>query len=776
MRGGELNLGEGRMSGKSLAALVLGIASLALAGAAHAQADPLKDAALARIRDSFKVDGISLLDSHATHAARMGVCAPSIFAGLKWCVSGAVEEKKGAASYIKTTGYNIDAEDRIVYAISSRRSYPMKRDEFDGVIQAIGERFGAGAAVYAFRKRNEEAGEVNSLIAVWGGLRLVHLTDAEYAVVESGGSLKRGHVVDHRFSLVASAKQRDPIYRIEGAAGFILHLTATSPDRADVIARAVYQPVFLPAPGKLAAESTNPLVTDSVRRSTMPSGDRGAAADEQAQRMEAERALAAERLLREDAERKAAEEKAARVEAERKAADERREFEEEKKRLEAERKVAEGKAANAEGKAASAEEKAASAEGRAASAEERAQRAEAERKVNEERRQKEEAERKVAEGKAAVAEGRAASAEGKAASAEERAKRAERERMSSEERRRSEEAERKSAEERARRAEVERKALEERRRKEEVERKAAEERAQRAEAERKAVEERRQKEEAERKSAEERAKRAEDERKALEERGRKEEAERKAAEERRAAEQKRAEVEAERKAAEEKARRAEAERADRRRSEEADRAREEGRKTEDDRDAAERKAEGQRLSRERAARPESWHRLAADAAKTAGAIWSFAETQDRVAEERTLRTQTIFGGAERLAVEVTFECTILGRERRLRAVARGFDRKSGTSVAFRTEGEGAFGVRTRFRLDDQAPQDGFLFRERQDDMASILEIPMTSVDLGKKAPRASIWLRHYVAAVDFNLVSGTVAATITPYAENLRRVLEACAE
>ena len=343
--------------------------------------------------------------------------------------------------------------------------------------------------------------------------------------------------------------------------------------------------------------------------------------------------------------------------------------------------------------------------------------------------------------------------------------------MSSEQRRRAEEAdraaraeaERKAAEEKATRAEVERKALEERRRKEEAERKAAEEAArradaQRAEAERKAAEERRGKEKAERKAAEERAKRAEGERKVAEDRRKAQDAERAAR------------AEAERKAAEEKARRSDAERAA-----------QEGRKDTDERASAERKAEAERLARERKARPESWYLLAADAAKAAGAIWSLSETQDRVAEERTLRTQTIFGGAEhdaagRLAVEVTFECTIIAGERRLRAVARGFDRKSGTGVAFKTEGEGTFGVRTRVRLDDRPPQDGFLFRERQDDTASILEIPMTSADLGTKTPRGGIWLRHYAAAVEFNLVSGTVAATIAPYADNLRRVLEACAE
>src|SRR5262245_9748876 len=135
------------MSRNPLAMLVLAVASFAAADAARAEADPLKDPAVVRIREAFNVDGIALFDPHATHAAKMGVCAPSVFAGLKWCVSGTAEEKRGAAAYVKTTGYNIDAENRVVYAISSRRSYPLKRDEFDAVVKAIGERFGAGGAV-----------------------------------------------------------------------------------------------------------------------------------------------------------------------------------------------------------------------------------------------------------------------------------------------------------------------------------------------------------------------------------------------------------------------------------------------------------------------------------------------------------------------------------------------------------------------------------------------------------------------------------------------------
>ena len=213
--------------------------------------------------------------------------------------------------------------------------------------------------------------------------------------------------------------------------------------------------------------------------------------------------------------------------------------------------------------------------------------------------------------------------------------------------------------------------------------------------------------------------------------------------------------------------------------EESERAAEESRRSTDEQGSVERKAEAERLARERAQRPDSWKKRAATAAQDAGAIWSFGETQDRVADERTLRSQTVFGGpqqAARLAVEVTFECTISGRDRRLVAHARGFDHGSGVRVAFKGDGESTFGVRTRFMLDDNVPQGGLLFRERQEDTASILEIPMNAGNVSNNAPRGALWLRHYVVLVEFPLVNGTVTATIAPHADNLRRVLEACAQ
>lgn len=616
--GGANGAGQGRMMARFAAALLLAVASLVSAATAHAQIGPLDDSAAERTRAAFKVDGIALFDAHAQHAKRMGVCAPSVFAGLKWCVSGTIEEKRDDIAYAKTTGYNIDADERIVYAISTRRGYPLKREAFDGIVQAIGERYGAGPTLLAFKKAAGEGGAaqsagVDSLIAVWGGLRLVQLTDAEYAQVESGQSLRRGHLVDHRFSLVISAKQRDPVYKIEGEAGFILQLMATSPDRADVIVRAVYPPVFLPPPGKPGTEAAHPLVNETVRRTpdaaaNEPRRDRAPAADDRGRRVEAERGLAAERLLREEAERKAAEEKATRAEVERMAAAERRAAAAEKQRLEALRRAAEDRAA----------------------------RAEAALKAGAEQRSRDETRRRQPETPAPPDEGKRTRDE------------------------------RKAAEDEARRAE-----------------------AKRADAERKSAEESR---------------------------------------------------------------------------------------------AGERKSEAPLAAPppgppERAGSPEGGQR---DAAAPTGAIWMLSETHVRGADERILRAQAFFGAtgdseAARLALEVTFECTVIGRDRRLRAHARGFDRKSAAGVAFRTAGDDAFGVRARFALDGGAPQSGLLFREHQDDTASFLELPISAAERERDAPRAAVWLRYASVTIEFPLAAGTVSATIAPKTGNLRRVLEACA-
>jgi hypothetical protein len=85
-------------------------------------------------------------------------------------------------------------------------------------------------------------------------------------------------------------------------------------------------------------------------------------------------------------------------------------------------------------------------------------------------------------------------------------------------------------------------------------------------------------------------------------------------------------------------------------------------------------------------------------------------------------------------------------------------------------------VRAQIRLDGQAPQSGILFREHQDDIASILEIPMSTAERARDMSRAAVWLRHDSVAIEFPLATGTVAATIAPKEANLRRVLEACAQ
>jgi len=658
------------------AAVAGGAAAAASAARAEAVANPLQDTGVLRVREAFSVDGIALLDLHAQHAARMGVCAASVFAGLKWCVSGTGEESKGEATYVKTTGYNIDAENRIVYAISTRRGYPLKADGFDAVVQSIGARFGAGAAVYALRAKGTDGAEASSLIAVWGGLRLVHLSDAEYAVVEGGGSLKRGHLVDHRFNLVASAKAREPVYKIEGEAGYILHFMTAGPERADIIARVVYAPAFLPPPLKPADVPGNPIATDAVKPPKTPAGnraaDRGESRDlaaERGRRAESERALAAERLLREEAERKIAEMKRALEELKKRSQADRKDAEQ---RADAEQKPEAARKAEAE-RQAETERKAAADQKAAAE-----RKAEADRKSAEERRQKEEAERKSTEGRRAAAE-------------------------------------------RERRAEAARKAAEEKR--------IADEK--RAAAERRAADEKRAREEAARKSREPPA-----------------------------AHQGGPEDGA--KADDEAARRREADR-DAERRERAERQAE-----------AERKAEADRAARDRANRDEDWYRRAAEAASGAGASWSGSESS-AAADDRRIIAQAIFAGADGAGIEIVFECA-QGADRRLRATARGFDRNTGSRVPFRSEGEGAFRVKTRVGLDGKTAEDGFLFRESDDDMVSIVEAPLTSADISIKAARAEAWLRHHTVAIEFRLMAGTVAATVAPYAPNLRKVLEACVQ
>jgi hypothetical protein len=424
---------------------------------------------------------------------------------------------------------------------------------------------------------------------------------------------------------------------------------------------------------------------------------------------------AALRREREEAERKSAAEREAREEAERKAAAERRREAERLAREEAERKAAE--------------------ETRVM--EERARRAEAEYQAALVRARRAEAERKAAEA-------RAAKAEDERRAAEERAKRLEAERAAGEAKRQGEEA--RLGEERARR--------------EAAERKAEAERALRAEAERKAAAEKREIEE--RRAAEERARRE------------REEAERRAAEEKRKEEALRVAEEA-RRAAEDQARRSAEEAA---RSAAAAPGSGVASRMEDQAGKRDRPPKfaippDQGGPAETAMNREDWVRMATALARNSPISWTFGRTRDRVSDDLLLLARAVFPAGNRIALEIAFECNVSAGQR-LRAHARAFDLNTKETVPFPPDATHSSAVRGNVTLDDGPPQTAYLFPERDQRQASIVEIPVTNEDIRKNTLRGPIWLRHYQIAIQFHLEQGDTMAIIHPYDETLRRVLEAC--
>jgi hypothetical protein len=755
--------------------------AIAVPNLALAESDPLSDPGVRAVRQAFPIQGLHLFDTRARGAG----CADTA-AGLVWCATGAAYETTDAGTYARTLGYNLDAAGRVVYVIQTRREYPLARDKFDETVKALGARFGRPATTLTYQGKNAEGDEFQSVVAYWGNIKLVRLNPAELRIAAQGGTLGRGPLVDHRMDVRASARNGEPVYKVEGTAGAILELRSLFDVRADYVMRAVYQPAFT---GEHKAEppAPKPLVFKEYPL------DPGLAAPMAVIRAEEERLAAIERARRAEEERLAAIERAKREAEERKLAEERRIAEEKK----------------------AAEERARRAEEERKAAEERAKREAAERKAAEERRIAEEkaaAERKAAEDKA-----RREAAERRAA--EERARREEAERKAAEARRlaeekaRREEAERKAAE--AKRLAEERARLEEAERKAAAERRAIEERFRRAEAEYRASLERAQRAEAERRAAEEKARQAEAERKAAEEKARKIEAERKAAEERQI-EDRRA---AERRAAEERARRDDAERrsADERRSAEEKRAAEARKAAEERRTADERRrAEERRASEERPSAPraeapavrapakpeepsrasppqfagpvpgasgpaapspqgnrDEWRRMAVAQSRNSTAAWIFERVRDRISDDVMLRARAIFPGDGRSALEIAFECNI-GAGKRLAAHVRAFDERSNAAIQLPVEDGRTGVVRGHVTLDEEPPQTAYLFPERGERQASVVEIPLAHDDIRKNTPRTQAWLRHYRVVLKIKLGQGEVAAAIYPYVENLRRVLEAC--
>jgi len=817
---------------------------LAIAPAASAQnADALKDPMVRKVRDAFRVDSLTLLDTPIPGPVRGAACTANPATGISWCATGTAYETSENGAFSKSLGYHLDPKGRIVHVVFTRREYPLERAKYDDLLKTLGARFGGVPVTITFQGKTADGDEFQSLIAVWGGIKLVRLGDAELRAVAAGGTAGRGPLVDHRQDPRASAQQREPVFKIEGSAGYVVQFRSVTDVRTDIVQRVVYPAGFAdPAPGAEKPEPqarTFPLDPawalhadrERVRREEEERQAAEArrieeerkAAEERVRRAEEERKAAIERVRREEEERKAAAERARREEEERTAAAERARVEAEKKaaedrvRAEAERKAAEEIARRTEAERKAAEERARRAEAERKAAEERARaeaerkaaeervRAEAERKAAEERARRAEAERKAAEERRLAEERARAEAEKKAAEerrlAEERA-RAEAERKAAEERRAMEErarraeAEYKAAVERARRAEAERMAAEERVRQAETERKAADERAKRIESERKAADERARREEQERKVAEERAKRIEAERRAAEDRARSAAEEKRLEEARRIAAERARLEEIERRAAADRARREEAQRKSAAGQAEDERraAEDRARRAEAERQAdAARRDPGERAAERPAARerdvagvpdqsksdagPASpraeWLRMAAARAKAGTVHWVFNRTRDRISDDLLLQAQAVFTGGDKLSVEIAFECNI-DAGKRLKAFVRAFDARTKASLRIPPEDGQASVVRGSVILDEEAPQTAFIFPERDERQASIVEVPVTHEDIRKNTPRAQVWLRHFQVAIKLRLPQGEATATIFPYDDNLRRVLEGC--
>jgi len=171
---------------------------------------------------------------------------------------------------------------------------------------------------------------------------------------------------------------------------------------------------------------------------------------------------------------------------------------------------------------------------------------------------------------------------------------------------------------------------------------------------------------------------------------------------------------------------------------------------------------------------DEWLRFAIAQSRNSTGAWIFERTRDRISDDVLLRTRAVFSGDGRTALEIAFECNI-GAGKRLAAHVRAFDERSNSAIALKVEDGRSGVVRGSVTLDEETPQTAFLFPERGERQASIVEIPLAHDDIRKNTPRAEAWLRHYRVVLKIGIGKAEVAAAIYPYADNLRRVLEACA-
>jgi hypothetical protein len=166
----------------------------------------------------YLVTGVRLYqDVIDTRLYRTMKCSPSkLFAGNTWCF----QVSRGQGRYgrhVIVSSLLHSSDRRALYVSRSVKPAYFKLDEVKSEIARLSKRYGVPRLLVAPRNMRPYSG----IIASWGNVRLVPLSDSSRATIAMGGSSKEGLLVDFLGDIRKSARTGLPVYALRGGAGFV---------------------------------------------------------------------------------------------------------------------------------------------------------------------------------------------------------------------------------------------------------------------------------------------------------------------------------------------------------------------------------------------------------------------------------------------------------------------------------------------------------------------------------------------------------------------------
>lgn len=156
-------------------------------------------------------------------------CKPSEqFTGFDWC-STASREHEARGSFEQKTSILRSAEGRAEYLNRFLSPAFFDRDEINNDIQALTRKFGMRPKISTMPSRSNLP---RGIIATWGDVTLEEIDKPALAALAKGESPQQGLFVDFLNDFTTSAREKLPIYKLGGGAGYIWIATAGSVDRS----------------------------------------------------------------------------------------------------------------------------------------------------------------------------------------------------------------------------------------------------------------------------------------------------------------------------------------------------------------------------------------------------------------------------------------------------------------------------------------------------------------------------------------------------------------